>query len=132
MPYKDKSKRAAAQKRYRQRNHLKAFRLEDGSKVIPMKYECPECHKTYQSGYVHADAYPVQKGWLCPVCQETLPHTVKTETANDGKTRIDLIDYAPKIWHTVTGNCELCHAFPCKHTYQIGFDWHVKDEEAKT
>jgi hypothetical protein len=117
MPFKDKSKRVGAQKRYRQRQQLKSFTLEDGTKVIPMRYRCVECNEIYEQGYVHADFYPIQEGWLCPKCQETLPHTTVTDKTEH--TKLVKIDYSPKIYKVVTGECDLCKCFPCEHVHQV-------------
>lgn len=130
MPYKDKIERQLAQARYRQRKRLKSFTLEDGTKVIPMRYRCVECGEVYEQGHVHVDDYPIQQGYLCAKCQVSMPHTfVVDETKH---TRIVKIDYSPKIYKLISGECDICQAFPCKHVYQDGFEWKVKQEEVKT
>lgn len=129
MPYKDIIERQLSQAHYRQRKKLKSFTLEDGTKVIPMRYQCVECGEVYEEGFIHADVYPIQQGWLCAKCQATMPHTITVdETAH---TKVVKINYSPKRYHFVTGECALCRAFPCKHVYQDGFEWKVKKEEVK-
>lgn len=110
---------------------MKPITLEDGTKISPMLHRCVECGQIYEMGYVHADIYSIQEGGFCPTCQETLPHTTITETKNDGKTVLTKLDYAPKTHKIVSGNCEICGCFPCAHTYQIGCEWHIRDEADK-
>ena len=82
--------------------------------LIPIRYRCQHCGKIYEQGLVHADFWPVQQGFLCPECRETLPHI--TWVSHKGGTEIRVTTYdSPTRFKHVSGDCGVCNQFPCKH-----------------
>jgi len=97
--------------------------------LMPIRKWCPHCHKSYEQGYVHAESWPIEEGFLCQNCQEQLgvvDHEEKTE-----HTTLTFTKYPPTKYKMVTGNCTLCNAFPCKHIDCSSGEWHIKKEPDK-
>ncbi len=108
--------------------------IQNGEEILltAMQYYCPVCGEIYEQGWVRADSYPVQTGWLCPKCRKTIPHVGNIETLAhpDGKKTVltkrvydKCVDGTKYPYTEINVYCEVCKCFLCIHVYQEGFEW---------